>query len=218
MNSRITLIFLIVLIASISLNAQNAYYDALQLSKETDVTGKLNKNSKVASILDNYFQPETTNTPSQIYDGFDPTPVTPSDPNPFIQFTSPAHSVVPFSSVKSSIESIGGLNVTNLADGLAQFLIKRANQELNILFFDKFKQDITGSAELKLIFPKTYEILKLIEPLEYARMINLLREAFRSDLSNIIVNLQGLPKIDKYETLFKEHPAILLALRASSIV
>ena len=42
--------------------------------------------------------------------------------------------------LSSAFSSIGGLDVTNIADGLAKFIIKRAKQELSIAFFKKFKE------------------------------------------------------------------------------
>lgn len=214
MNNRLTLIFLIVLIPTISLNAQNPYYDALQLSKETDGTGKLNKNSRVASILDDYFQPETTNTPSQIYDAFDPTPVNPADPNPFIQFTSPAHSVLPFNSIASSIKSVGNTNVTNFVDGLAQFLVERTKQELSIAFFDKFKTALEDQEELKIIFPSTHRTLSAIgeEIYMYSGYIEMLRQSFQKDLSNMLPNLSTLLDSDTMKPVFEKLPELKIIL------
>ncbi len=44
--------------------------------------------------------------------------------------------------IASLLSSVGGLDVTNLADGLSKFIVKRAKQELDIAFLQKFKKVI----------------------------------------------------------------------------
>ncbi|MFX8731580.1 hypothetical protein ABTM48_20530, partial [Acinetobacter baumannii] len=51
------------------------------------------------------------------------------------------------------LSSIGGLDVTNIADGLAKFLVKRTKQELTIAFFSKFDSLIAKYPDLQTVFP-----------------------------------------------------------------
>jgi hypothetical protein len=119
------------------------------------------------------------------------------------------------------ISSIPGLNVTNFADGLSQFLIERANEELNVLFFDRFRDALIASEELKTLFPKTSQFLIGTQAYEYARNLNLLKETFKTDLTNLIGNMEALATLKKYQELAKENPkfgAVLVGLSASAIV
>jgi hypothetical protein len=50
---------------------------------------------------------------------------------------------------------IGGLNVSNFADGLAKFLVERTKEEMNIAFFERFRNVLNAYPEMKVLFPKT---------------------------------------------------------------
>jgi hypothetical protein len=55
------------------------------------------------------------------------------DNNPFIRFNpNKAHNAIS-GSVSAVLSSVGNLDVTNIADGLAQFLIKRGQGRVTIL-------------------------------------------------------------------------------------
>jgi hypothetical protein len=101
-------------------------------------------------------------------------------------------------------KSLGGLNVTTFADGLAQFMIERANEEVNVWFFRKFKDDLNQSIELRTIFPITNSFVQITEPYQYAQNLHLLREAFKKDLSDIIGNLENLANLEKYRRVFEK--------------
>jgi hypothetical protein len=83
------------------------------------------------------------------------------------------------------------LNVTNLADGLAKFVVERAKTELNIAFFDKFKRELEDQEDLRKLFPQTYQVLRAIdkEIYNYEVYLESLRSAFQKDLRNIFTNL-----------------------------
>jgi hypothetical protein len=114
-------------------------------------------------------------------------------------------------SVSSLFSSIGGLDVTNIADGLAKFIVKRAKQELSIAFFQKFKDDIEKHQDLKTLFPQTWEILRTIdqEIYNYSNYIKSLREAFRTDLNNID---EYLPNVVDSHAVFESSPYFELGL------
>ena len=88
-----------------------------------------------------------------------------------------------------SLSSIGGLDVTNIADGLAKFLVKRTKQELSIAFFEKFKKTLndTNFRDLQTVFPNTYNLLNVIDEqiYDYQKYIQNLRAAFKSDLKDL---------------------------------
>lgn len=95
----------------------------------------------------------------------------------------------------TSAGGVAGLNVTNVADGLAKFLVERAKQELSITFFSKFKKvlDDPANKDFKDLFPKTYAVLTIIdkEVYQYSNYLNTLKEAFENDLQNILNNLES---------------------------
>jgi hypothetical protein len=90
---------------------------------------------------------------------------------------------------KNIASSIGGINVTNFADGLSQFLVERTKQELELTFFKKFKEKLNDSnlADLKTMLPNTASVLDHVDKDIYflSNYLNTLKEAFRKDLQNL---------------------------------
>jgi hypothetical protein len=120
------------------------------------------------------------------------------------------------SSVKSSVSN---LDVTNIADGLARFLIKRGREELNIAFFNQLKQFLNDpkNEECKVLFPETIDLLDKIDSYKYAAFLENLRNAFHTDLSNLIIHLNQAVDLPKYDTLV-HHDEIKLVLGTANIV
>src|SRR5688500_8939786 len=179
------LTFLLVLLA-FATHAQNAYYDALVLKRQM-VNGKLSTASDSAwAILDNYVQPTVPNTRAQIYNAVRKIDDN-TDENPFLEFSGTVQSgrSAVTLSLKNLATAAGGLNVTNLADGLAQFLIERSKEELSVAFFEQFKKDLQKIPELKVLFPATSSFIENIEAYNYASFIQTLREGFYSDLVSL---------------------------------
>ena len=78
--------------------------------------------------------------------------------NPFFRPYAPWTNQSSVSSTKglsSIISSIGKLDVTAFADGLAQFLVERTKEELNEAFFRKFRAYLDNYPEFKVLFPNT---------------------------------------------------------------
>jgi hypothetical protein len=108
---------------------------------------------------------------------------------------------------KSLTGTLGGLDVTNIADGLARFLVKRTKEELNVAFFSKFKTTLNEPAyrDLRTLFPDTWELLDAIgdEIYDYNKYLLNLREAFQSDIKTLDENLPGI--ITNHEKFFNDH-------------
>jgi hypothetical protein len=98
--------------------------------------------------------------------------------------------------LSSILASVGGLDVTKYADGIAKFLVKRVKQELSVAFFEKFKAIIDSTKDIRTVFPKTAILLDAIdvEVYNYERYIQNLREAFKADIVVIHRNLPGIVK------------------------
>lgn len=117
---------------------------------------------------------------------------------------------------------IGGLDITNIADGFAKFLVERTKEELATAFFEKFKNAISDSSykEIQILFPQTYATLNAIgdQIYNYSAYMNALRESFEKDLNSLLTQLplvieQDNSRIGKY---FQSHPD-LKAVCLSSI-
>jgi hypothetical protein len=125
--------------------------------------------------------------------------------NPFIdlpddnsQSSTRAFDLRKLSNIGGSLSTIGNLNVTNFADGLAKFLVERSKEELNIAFFSKFQKFVNDHPEVQVIFPTTADFLIEINVYQYTSMLNALRAAFHKDLNAFSSNLLKLRDINNY--------------------
>lgn len=117
----------------------------------------------------------------------------------------------------SVLSSVGNLDVTNFADGLAKFIVDRTKQELNIAFFDKFKEVLNDPkyVDLKTVFPETYAVLMVIDNqiYNYNDYLQALRNAFDRDLSDLPNNLPSI--IDNHSAYFDANPGLKVILQSS---
>ena len=169
---------------------QIPYHDALLLRElnPVNINGTLffplkdSMNKEAAKILKNYTNKST-------YAGIEGTFST----NPFIRLpkdnSQSAQGNVKGIS-KKFISDLGGLDVTNLADGLARFMVKRMKEELNIMFFEEFNKQLDKQRDLQELFPSTWSILQTAskEIYSYQKFLPALREAFEYDLDEFLSN------------------------------
>jgi len=208
MKKSITFLTLFIVLFGIpkSSNAQNEYYDALRLKSDLKA-GKFSV-QKGAKILFKYFNVAST------LDNLNDSLVALNDSikaNPFLRNYS-----IPTNNLHGSLgtdklsilSSIGNLDVTNFADGLAKFLVKRTKQELATAFFERFKDKLDSVRQLQILFPTTYQALKAIdqEIYNYAAYIDLLRESFQKDLAMILPNISQLVQDPSMQPVFKALP------------
>jgi hypothetical protein len=118
----------------------------------------------------------------------------------------------------SLLSSAGGLDVTNIADGFAKFIVKRTKQELSIAFFDKFNEEINKFPDLKTVFPQTCRALSIIgdQIYNYEAYIQTLRESFENDLSALPTNLPGI--IDNHPEFFSKFPELAATLKSGCYI
>lgn len=202
-------------------HGQIAYYDALTLSKEARKQPDAINIKLVAGVIINYLPKELIDT-TQSLKMIDL--IKKSNPffNGYFEFDSSQRTAQgindKFKRITSLPASLGSLNVTNIADGLARFLIERGKQELNVAFFNRLRNFLDSSQECQVLFPQSVGVLKTIEPYQYAEFIQSLRDAFHKDLSNLAVGLNELIELPKYQILLKNLPEIRLAVRSARIV
>lgn len=94
---------------------------------------------------------------------------------------------------KGLLGTLGGLDVTKYADGLARFLVKRAKTELTITYFEKFYEELKKLPQLQKLFPETYATLLLIdkEIYYYERYLLMLRENYQTDFNHLPEHLKA---------------------------
>lgn len=187
--------------------AQNAYYDAIALSKYM-VNEKLSKDSaakvEYSKILNNYLiKPHEVFTPKTIFNDY--TALGSPNFNPFIKKLFPVEGMGAAS--EPPIEKgggnfftrIGNLNVTNFADGLAKFLVQRSKEELNIAFFRRFQDFLRRYPEVRISLPATCSIVNQLAAYNYAAMLPAMRTSFHKDLYSLSANLLNLREITSFE-------------------
>lgn len=114
----------------------------------------------------------------------------------------------------SSLSSLGGLDVTTVADGFARFIVNRAKQELSVTFFDNMKTALSDPAfrDMRTLFPQTVRTLNVIDQqiYNYSMYMQALRESFEKDLAALPVNLPGI--VENHKPFFQKYPALEAAL------
>lgn len=107
------------------------------------------------------------------------------------------------------LPSIGALDVTKFADGLAKFIVERSKKELQVAFFDKFAVALKDDnyKDIQTLFPMTFGVIKLLpeDIYDYQPYIQSLREAFGKDLQNILPAIENVLKNGKYKEVFDNH-------------
>ncbi|MFH0843722.1 MAG: hypothetical protein V1903_14045 [Bacteroidota bacterium] len=205
--SVILLAFILLYTGSIS-GQRSVFYDALFLKKIVDGDGHFGiLNSR--KILDYYYGIGLTD--AQLSDSI--------SKNPFLNlyYSSGSSASRPESlTIPGLASSVGSLDVTNVAEGLARFIVERTKQELNTYFFEEFAERIKNTIELQILFPQTSDMLSSIgsEIYNYNAYITGLRESFEVDLSNLIIRLPELIDYDRYKIVFDEFPDLRYILKS----
>jgi len=202
---KVLLLFSIYCIINTYAYSQVAYYDAIKLKTYLS-NGKFNPNLKlqIDTILSKYTI------------GPDDTPSSTFGDNPFIKDffqRGESHSLI--SGLSKSIgTSVGNLNVTNFADGIAKFLVERVKQELSTAFFERFRKDLDQNEQLRIIFPATFNALRVIdkEIYNYSIYLDLLRESFQKDLAFLIPNIDKLVNDQSMDIIFSTCPEVRIML------
>jgi hypothetical protein len=209
MKYTVLLISLLLCSSTFSFSQRSAYYDALYLKSQLDTLGSIRVEPSNRELFNFYFGKLSDDAMEESI-----------EKNPFLlkYYKSEQAQGLFNALLPKKLSSIGGLNVTNFADGLARFLIERGKQELNVAFFNRLEKFLDSTEECKVLFSESVEIFKTADPYEYSKYIEKLRDAFQKDLSNLIVSLNQLIELPKYRRLLKELPEIRLAIRSARIV
>jgi hypothetical protein len=204
----------ILTLCCIQVKAQRvAYYDALDLKKIMDAnSGKFSANSpQVYDIAVSYFG-----------DSDDPDKLDSlMELNPFLNgFVGEGASSVAGGTLNlaSLGSSIGGIDVTNITNALADLMIDRAKQELNVAFFNRFDNFVQKNPEFQTLFPKTSDNVHNLLSYNYPKMLPALRSSFIEDLNQVTYNLESVMEIPRYQKLLAEFPEVRIAVRSLKLV
>lgn len=180
------------------------YYDAKFIRENCiDGAGQFGRTEELKRVLAPYYSDIAINGKADLLS------------NPFFKPHVPdgfSMSIMNGRFVANGISSIGGINVTNFADGLAKFLVKRFKEELTITFFQKLQEELDDPnyAELSILFPSTKKVLKTVGKDIYVinAYINSLREAFIKDLAVLYTNLKTVKDTKRVSDYFKKYPEL----------
>jgi hypothetical protein len=195
--------------------------DALMLQKfyENGLL-KNDANNTVANVLISYAPKNVQDDPSLLKSVFNKKNDG-TDPNPFIEIAGTTESLTDLTGFGAVARRVGGANVTNIADGLAKFLVERTKEELSIAFFNQFKEDMNNEkySDLHILFPQTKLILETIDEkiYQFSAYLSDLRDAFIIDLNNLPHNFPAVVDQEKYNNYFKDHPQFKSLLKLASL-
>jgi hypothetical protein len=224
---QIIFVFLFLLGSSLSkAQSLSPYSDALKLSDSSLYKdGKLAKSDAVNAILAKYIKGNAASLePEEIRLDFNRHPVTGQDQNPFIEINGgELSSLGSIDQVNKgtqglSMSSISSLDVTTLSQGVSQFLIKRAKQELTATFFNRLQKQIAESPELKALFPKTATVLENMISYHYSEILPTLQNYFQDDIENLPKGLNRLTELNRYKHFFEQNPEVTVALKTVELV
>jgi hypothetical protein len=113
----------------------------------------------------------------------------------------------------SAFENFGG----NVVNGVSDFLIKRAQEELSISVFKKLQDFIQQYPEFKVLFPHTVVLIHPIEAYDYAKTFKALKEALNEDMDEMDAHIPWLYSLQRYQLLNKKVPELTLVFASTEL-
>ncbi|MDR6941686.1 hypothetical protein [Mucilaginibacter pocheonensis] len=173
---------------------QQPYYDAVQLARLLDsnkhfINAAIYKDT-LYSVLKKYIGGSITSASE-----FKNPAKNPFIASYFDEAQTYSTGFSPLNLASGGLKAIGDLKVNNIADGLAQFLIERGKEELDIAFIERFKDFLKNYPEARIAFPTTVGFINSIESYNYNAMLPALKAAFQKDLNSLSENLLKLREI-----------------------
>ncbi|HLG41028.1 MAG TPA: hypothetical protein VI461_15210 [Chitinophagaceae bacterium] len=118
----------------------------------------------------------------------------------------------------SASGSLGSNLLGNLVNGAADFLIKRAHEEISVSVIERLKKLLELYPEFLKLFPRTCSLLEPIKPYEYSKALAAFKAAIKEDMENFIAHISGLYDIPRYQLLNQKVPALSLLFTASTLL
>jgi hypothetical protein len=183
--------------------SQNEYYDAKILAAYVSpVNNKFSPEGKQLDTILNIFKKYKYASKSNPFlDSFLTTGQTSSFNDHGVDFNNVA---------LPSLASFGSVNVTNIVDGLAKFLVQRTKEELSVAFFAQLKKDFKDPRfiTLQTLFPRTWHELDLIgeKIYQFSTYLTDLRTAFIADLEDLPKTLPFAVNLPPFKNYFAARP------------
>lgn len=114
----------------------------------------------------------------------------------------------------SAVNAVSGIDVTNIANGITEFMIKRAKEELTIAFFNKFETFANNHPAFSELFPQTTKNLSHLLSYSYPSMLPALRSGFNSDLNALPGNIGNVLNDTSIQKFLQNYPEVSVAVRA----
>ena len=101
------------------------------------------------------------------------------------------------------------VSTADLVAGLSDFIVERAQEELNVTFLSRLREGIlSDTAEFSLLFPETRKMLLEFRIVQYRTLLDFAKNAFVVDLRNLGFNFPKLfSRVKKYERI-KNDPKV----------
>jgi hypothetical protein len=112
----------------------------------------------------------------------------------------------------------GGNLIGNLVNGTADFLIKRAEDELAISIFSKLQAFMARYPEFNILFPQTCALIAKVESYDFSNVLSALESAIQADLRGFVGKMPSLYQLPKYQALNKEFTGLTLIFSASTVI
>ena len=96
---------------------------------------------------------------------------------------------------------VTGFDTQSIIAGLSDFIVERAQEELNIAFIHKFEQFMKEYPEMQTLFPNTLRIFLQFNVYNYKKLLQNARPSFAADLDLLGQNIPKLLDLDKYQSL-----------------
>lgn len=196
------------LLLSCLTHAQVAYYDAISLSESLIIEGTSAKFpdddpealSAICAVLANYYPALEGETVEGFINAVASKEGVHGEKyyNVFLdRFFSDTlrQSEIREARVGATAGGIPGLDVSVVARGVAEFLVKRATEELFISIVEKLN-DPQRYPEIPLLFPNTKLLLDSFNSWQYSNITNTLKAALEKDMQDIMANLPKLANLN----------------------
>jgi hypothetical protein len=194
------------------------YYRAIWLNQQCDGNHQLKINDAVVNELKDLFPNATTQSLTTAFAN-----------NPFLKdFLAPGQTpeldkdrikaaMAPSNAAPGLISPLaGGLNsidVTSIANGIADLMISRAKQELTIAFFNKFQAYSKKHPVFATLFPSTAANLTKLLSYNYPQMLQQLRNGFFADLSQLPSDIEALLELPQFQAFVNKFPEVPIAIQ-----
>lgn len=94
----------------------------------------------------------------------------------------------------------GGINASTIVAGISDFIVERAQEELNMTFMNRMKESITEKyPEFQLLFPNTLNMLTNFQVDQYRSFLSFSKATFLADLDNLGVTFPRLFDLERYQ-------------------